>query len=88
MSDDAEREPPVMPDDAEMWRGALVSIHIAAQILRQWDLSGMIRASEKMDTIAVMLHPTLWRDKHNDAEYDREVLRAALKFLNAIKRKG
>jgi len=87
-SDDAEREPPVMPDDAEMWRSALVSIHVGAQIIRQWDLGGMVQASERAQTTVPILDPTLWIKKHKAADYDLRVLRAALALINAIDRKG
>jgi len=74
-------EPKVMPQDADEWRSALMSIHLSRSLLEQWDLAGMLDLSIRQDSIGSMLNPTLWRDKHKAAEIDRAVIEAALTFI-------
>ena len=72
---------PVSPGDAEEWRNAMLSIHIARSILRQWDLKAMMDISIRQDSIAPIIDPTMWRDKHEAAAVDRQCIEAALAFL-------
>lgn len=60
------------------YQSAIVAVRIAATMLAQHELTEILRAIEFADSFGPVLDPTLWRDKHEAMEQDREVLKAAL----------
>jgi hypothetical protein len=73
-----------MPNDndtsskVERYRSAVMTAALAARLLAQHNIAQLLRDIETADAIGPVLDPTLWRDKHEAMEQDREILKAAL----------
>ena len=64
--------------ETEAYRAAVVGVVMAARALEGHDLEGILAAISRADTLAPMIDPTLWREKHKAMAEDAEMLRAAL----------
>lgn len=62
----------------ERYRSAVMTAAMAAQLLAQHDIAALLADIATADAIGPVLDPTLWRDKHEAMEQDRELLKAAL----------
>lgn len=69
--------------DVILYRSAVATAQLCAQLLSQHDLPQLLRDIERADAIGPILDPTLWRDKNKAMEEDKELLEAANK-LRAI----
>lgn len=65
----------------EEYRAALAACVLARDLLRQHDLSALLRAIDRADAVGAMLDPTLYRDRAHLMHEDRAVFSAALRFV-------
>lgn len=72
--------------DQDDYRSAVMACRVAAKMLAQHDLSGLLRAVDRADAVGPILDPTLWRDKHEAMAEDAELLRAALPLAELASR--
>lgn len=68
----------VIPDDPDTYRMAVLNVYLCAQLLRSYNLSAVLKAIEKADTLGPIFDPTLWNKRHLDMEEDRAAVEAAM----------
>jgi hypothetical protein len=72
----------------EEWANAIMTIAMAARMVAQWDLEGMISRGETALGAGVFFDPTLWIQKRKALEEDLEMVRAALPLLRVAEKLG
>ncbi len=60
------------------YRHAIIILTAGARVIAGIDVPTLLQAIEYADGLGPLLDPTLWRDKHQAMEEDRQLLRAAL----------
>ncbi len=72
--------------DIEEYRAAVQACVMAAQILSMHDIPGMLNAIERAHALGPVVDPTLWKQKCQAMEEDREMLEAALPLVRIAKK--
>lgn len=62
---------------AETYQSAVNACAIAARLLAEHDLPGILEAIERAHSLGAMLDPTLYREKVQAMDQDKEILEAA-----------
>lgn len=70
------------------YRHARLACELVRNLLQQHDFSQLLRDIESADAIGPMVDPSLWMKKGKAMDEDREVFRAALRFLGAWPKEG
>lgn len=70
-------------EKVEKHQNAVATIYAAAQLLAAIDVPQLLQDIDHADAVAPILDPSLWRDKKQAMDEDRELLEASLK-LRAI----
>lgn len=65
-------------ETAEEYKEAVRACHMAAAIVGQHDLDGVLRRIANAETMGPLLDPTLYREKGQAMREDKEVVEAAL----------
>lgn len=76
----------VQPDTIEDWQAAVLCCYTAARMLGQWDFGAMIELYDRCDAAGPIIAPELWRERHEAAADDREIVEAARDFVETLKR--
>lgn len=72
-------------DKIDDYRTALRAAVLAATMLAEHDWKGLIEAIDRADAVGPFLDPTLYRDKAAAMQSNREVFKAAMDFVAAVK---
>lgn len=69
------------------YRAARLACELAKKLIEQHDVMQILKDIDRADTVAWFTDPTLWRDKKQAMDEDREVFAAALKFIRTWEKK-
>lgn len=72
--------------DIEEYRSAVQACVMAARMLSMHDIPGMLTAIERAHALGPVVDPTLWKQKCQAMEEDKEMLEAALPLLRIAKK--
>jgi len=68
------------------YQAAVLAAVLCAGILSEHDIPSLLAAIDSAESLGPLLDPTLWREKHQAMQEDREVLRAALPLWELAKK--
>lgn len=75
-----------MSMDRTAYTDAMTGVQIAAGILREIDLAGVLNAMEHADALGPILDPTLYKSASAKMDQQRALVRAALPLQAEIRR--